>query len=379
MQWNNVRLRPDGMLFVNTMQSDGLSFVSLLQTLCTQLYVPTDQHTLIFLQTERMWDAGGLPKGTPWELLSEVCNVLQVACKQGVTMNAIAALRNHVGIWDIITVWSIAEALGLRPEGKIGWYEYPPRESRIHEAMIFVLSPDGTTLHQYLGMMPQQGLTRYELDRLKKLQVKYAYGKLADGKVVQYVEENKTEFMRKPDGIWEYFPLTPWKDSNELNSVPWEQWKIILKSCAKRRQLNVNDLAVVVQTSACFTLHKHHCPELGTRPVYFFRKPNRSTATPREFWGFFSLDPDPNGATGISVRHDADGLGCLVSNSVAANLNVKSSSALVHGLEGPEISFTAHWATTRNSWSEKIQEELESRRPKFQTLFSEDQITWVDE
>jgi hypothetical protein len=73
----------------------------------------------------------------------------------------------------------------------------------------------------------------------------------------------------------------------------------------------------VIRTEGSINLYKHDIPELGTRPLYFYRKPNRATASPREFWGFFTFNQDPRGPTGLTVRYSEPfNLGRVVSESL---------------------------------------------------------------
>jgi hypothetical protein len=127
-------------------------------------------------------------------------------------------------------------------------------------------------------------------------------------------------------------------ESTRLDTVKWAEWKPILMSAARRHKLDVKDLGIgryliliapnrqyspespsVTRTNASVTIVKEDIPELGTRPIYFYRKRNWRVATPQEFWGFFTFNKDPNGRTGLHVRVQADGRARIVSDYLSPN------------------------------------------------------------
>ncbi|KAG9101352.1 hypothetical protein FRC06_003152 [Ceratobasidium sp. 370] len=331
------------------------------------------------LESEDVWNITNLPENAPWPI-KQLCELLQEANKQGIPWDAISALRAHSGPWDKIAVWKIAKQIDLRPpEANNDWYDYPPRDWQVHAGMIVDLAYDEESFEQ-LDMMPRQGLSRYERAHLRKLNVTFASGYTVDQKPIRYIKQDGPgRLQQMPDKEWECLPLEPWKgldrimliyESERITHVPWEQWKIILASCAKRRGRDINDLAVITRIEAILNIRKDNVPELGTRPIYFFRKPNQATATPREFWGFFSFNPDPNGPPGISVRVNPQGNGCLVSDWV---VEPDPKSWASHNYE---MHLGVVWVSMRDDWENKIQEELDRSRRNPCAIFMEEDITW---
>ncbi|KAG8703108.1 hypothetical protein FRC09_004350 [Ceratobasidium sp. 395] len=238
--------------------------------------------------------------------------------------------------------------------------------------------------------MPRQGMSKHDVERLGKLRIECAYGTMSNGATVQYMQcgQHKVNFMPYPNGEWEYFPLYPWEGvshirlgytSKGLSCWSWQQWRIILKAFAERKEEDVDDLAVVTQIQAYFNLHKRHCPELGLQPIYFFRKPNPKTATQHEFWGFFSFNPDPTGPAGISFRWDIDSHGCLVSDSIPLNAPLQSALEEDSGVDSLEIYFSVDWLTTKDDWHNRIRTVLEQKKVKLDAQFDEDDIVWSDD
>ncbi|KAG8741520.1 hypothetical protein FRC12_015640 [Ceratobasidium sp. 428] len=327
---------------------------------------------------------------TDWPV-EELCDILELAHEQGLTREAIEEIRKHRGSWDEIDIFTMANIIGLRPGSREHeWLEYPSLYSGIHEGMIFLTVPPlGTHLQEQLGTMPRQGLTKSDVERLGKFQIQRAYG-VVGGITVDYMQcgQHKVDFTRLPNGEWEYFPLHPWENvhhirlsykSNRIACGSWEQWRLILKAFAERKDWSVDDLAVVTQTKGYFNLHKRHCPELGLRPIYFFRKPNPKTATPREFWGFFSFNPDPTAPTGISFRWDTNQLGCLVSDGMPLHMPLRSTSADGSEPERREICFVVNWLTTMDDWHHRIRGVLEGEKGKFDAEFAEEDLVWSDD
>ncbi|KAG8745091.1 hypothetical protein FRC12_014661 [Ceratobasidium sp. 428] len=284
MDLDNVRIRPDGKVVAIRKHPN---------------------NPLIF--TEVPENPERVSGDTEWPV-KELCEILELAHAQDLTCDAIQELNKHRGSLDEIDVFTIANMIGLRPDSRtFGWRQYQSlNDSPIHDGTIFnVLSySGGCLLNKQLGMMPRQGMSKHDVERLGKLRIECAYGTMSNGTTVQYMQcgQHKVSFMPYPNGEWEYFPLYPWEGvshirlgytSRGLSCWSWQQWRIILKAFAERKEEDVDDLAVVTQIQAYFNLHKRHCPELGLQPIYFFRKPNPKTATQREFWGFFSF----------SVRH----------------------------------------------------------------------------
>ncbi|KAG9105664.1 hypothetical protein FRC07_009133 [Ceratobasidium sp. 392] len=335
MNWESIRIRSDG----------------------TLLIVPSTQGDN-FLLSENVWDPESLPPDAP-RPIKELCEFLQEADRQGITRDAIAALRAHSGPWDKIAVWKIAKEIDLRPtEQEAECYNYLPRNWKVHAGMIINLAYDNKSFKQ-LDMMPKQGLTQYDRAHLRQFQVIRAFGQATDGTTTTYKNDWDDGYLKRiHDGEWE--------------CIPWEQWRIILESCAKRRNQDIYDLAVITRTEGSFTLRKVNCPKLGTRPLYFFRKPDQVTATPREFWGFFSFNPDPNGPPGISIRVNPHGKGRLVSDSVEPDPEGWSENT-------SEVDFSVVWASMREDWDIKIQEELDRKRINPDAMFMEQDITWSDD
>ncbi|KAG8740164.1 hypothetical protein FRC10_004690 [Ceratobasidium sp. 414] len=354
--WESIRIRPDG----------------------TLLIVPSTQGDN-FLLSEDVWDPMGLPEDAPWPI-KELCELLQEADRQGIPWDAIAALRAHAGPWDRIAVWKVAKQIGLRPsEVDNDWYDYPPPDWQVHGGTIVDLAYDKKSFEQ-LDKMPRQGLGLYERKHLRRFNITSAMGNTIDGEMVNYRRRDGPCYLQQmPDPEWECHPLEPWEniktislmyESERFTMAPWDQWKIILASCAKRRGRDVNKLAIVTRIEVILTLYKCNVPELGTRPVYFFRKPNQATATPREFWGFFSFNPDPNGPTGISVRVNPLGLGRLVSDSVVEPDPESWTSNSI------ELDFAVVWVSMQDDWENKIQEQLDRTRRNPSPIFMEEDITW---
>ncbi|KAG9082168.1 hypothetical protein FS749_007063 [Ceratobasidium sp. UAMH 11750] len=127
----------------------------------------------------------------------------------------------------------------------------------------------------------------------------------------------------------------------------------------------------ITRTEGWQTLHKRNCPELGTRPLYFYRKPDQASATPREFWGFFSFNPDPNGAPGINMRVNECGMGRLVSDSVLLQPLGWEDTA--------NVDFEIVWVNMRDDWDYKIQSELERKMLNPPAMYEEEEITWPDD
>jgi hypothetical protein len=144
--------------------------------------------------------------------------------------------------------------------------------------------------------------------------------------------------------------LDPWEnlktlqlsyESTHLDTYSWDMWKAIFRSATKRfkdRELKVENLGISTypipitsngqhlpellpdtRTSVKMNLTKEDVPELGTRPIYFYRKPNWKTATPQEFWGFFTFNKDPTGPTGLHIRERPDGCARIVSDSLPSD------------------------------------------------------------
>ncbi|KAG9126314.1 hypothetical protein FRC07_003969 [Ceratobasidium sp. 392] len=365
VNYDNIRIRADGQFVIVQKQNNGLF-------------------------SERDWEPELVEDRFNIEFPRlALCGVLELAHRQGKTEDTIAALRKRSGgLYETVSFWMIAKSMGLRPGSEgIRCNCYPSRNYQAHEGTIFKTTPNGGSLLQPLDMMPRQGLTRSDAEHLGQLQVEHAYGTAGQTKI-NYKDcgGHTVYFMRCPNSEWEYFPLYPWEgvetlsiayQSNELDSVPWEQWKVILKACARRRNQNIDELAVVTQIEGVFRLCKRNCPELGTRPIYFFRNPNIATATPREFWGFFSFNTNPNGPTGISVRRGPDGKSHLVSDWIVGIPPEPRSN------ERPELSdivCSIMWVSMQQDWHNMIRLRLElDIRCEDDITWGEDDVKWADD
>lgn len=75
-------------------------------------------------------------------------------------------------------------------------------------------------------------------------------------------------------------------------------------------------------------IRKENVPELGTRPIYFYRKPD-PTAPPHEFWGFFTFNKDPTGPTGLTVRlTEPEQYGCIFSENATPEMLAKPQTRI---------------------------------------------------
>ncbi|KAG8703107.1 hypothetical protein FRC09_004349, partial [Ceratobasidium sp. 395] len=359
MNWETIKIRSDG----------------------TLLIVPSTQGGNSLL-TENVWDPMDLPEDIPWPI-QELFQFFQEADRQGITRDAIAVLRAHTGPWDKIAVWKAAKQIDLRPaEDQLPWFTYPPRDWQVHTGMIIAWKHGDTERFDQLDMMPRQGLTLHDRAHLRQFLMISAIGKREDGTIVSYWEDGSENWLKRtPDEEWEYFTLEPWEniehvslyyESSRLDIVPWDQWKIILESCAKRRNRELDDLAVVTRLEGGMSLYKRDCPELGTRPLYFFRKSDQTNTTPREFWGFFSFNPDPKGAPGINMRTSEQGMGRVMSDSVPAGPTSWVQSSF-------DIEFRIVWVNMKDDWDNKIRYELEQKRLNPFPMYELEHITWSDD
>ncbi|QRW15290.1 hypothetical protein RhiLY_14289 [Ceratobasidium sp. AG-Ba] len=359
MNWESIKIRPDGTLVI----------------------VPSAQSDK-FLISEEVWDLTDLSEHMQWPI-KELVELLQQADKQGIIRNAVTSLRAYDGPWDRIAVWKIAKQIGLRPaEQQLSWFRYPPNDWAVHTGMIVAWEHEDAVSFDQLSMMPRQGLSQHDQAHLRRFMMVNAVGETEDGRSMNYRKDDRENwFERTPDGEWESFTLEHWKDlewvqldyeSPRLDRVPWDQWKIILQSCAKRKNRKLDDLGIVTRTECSMLLHKRDCPELGTRPLYFHRRPNQVVASPREFWGFYSFNPDPNGSPGIKVRVSERGMGRVMSDSMRPMPRGWVQSEI-------EVEFRIVWVNMRDDWNNKIEYELEQQRLEPFAIYEENHIKWSDD
>ncbi|KAJ1310502.1 hypothetical protein OPQ81_007234 [Rhizoctonia solani] len=299
MNFDDIRVRPDG----------------------TLLLVPHTEGDH-FLLDEDVFDPSGGGRDGEYEIgwpFEDLCRLLHESSKQGLVREAVAALREHDGTWDQIAVWRIARNIGLRPppSSKI-FDDYPPHHWTIDPGWIIHWPDSNSMLEQsdeYFNLvvrLPKSLMEEYERQHLKSFMIKNAMGKRGD-ECIDYF----------PDGIdanwllptqqedWECLPLEPWQgvdsislsyESVRLDMVGWEEWKHALKIVAQKKNLREEDLGVVTRTDVLVSIDKKDIPELGTRPIYFYRRKSGVDTTPQQFWGFFTFNQDPLGPTGLTVR-----------------------------------------------------------------------------
>ncbi|KAG9082169.1 hypothetical protein FS749_007064 [Ceratobasidium sp. UAMH 11750] len=181
MNWDSIKIGPDG-------------------TLCMDLTTQGDN----FLLTEQIWDPIKDHERVPWPI-KELFELFQEADRQGITRDAIAALRAHTGPWDQIAVWKVAKQIGLRPaENSLSWRAmYPPRDWQIHAGMIVAwLGDEDVEEFDQLDMMPEQGLCWFNQKHLRQFLMLNAHGETGDRTLASYRREENW-FKCMPGGEWE--------------------------------------------------------------------------------------------------------------------------------------------------------------------------------
>ncbi|CAE6488876.1 unnamed protein product [Rhizoctonia solani] len=252
-----------------------------------------------------------------------LCRILHESSKQGLVPKAVAALRDHDGIWDRIAVWRIARRIGLRPPATRVTFEcYPSRQWAIDPGWIIHWQESGRSMPDYpwcfnlVDKLPKSMLHKYEQQHLTSFMITYPMGKRGDELVNYFEADGEYWFLPAQQKDWEYVPLKDWEgvehitlnyESVRLDMVEWDKWKNTLKDVAWEKDLRKEDLAVVSMTDVTIRICKEDVPELGTRPIYFYRRKAGADTSPQQFWGFFTFNEDPLGPTGLTVRHSGPG------------------------------------------------------------------------
>ncbi|CAE6499566.1 unnamed protein product [Rhizoctonia solani] len=264
-----------------------------------------------------------------------LCRLLHESSKQGLVREAVAALREHDGTWDQIAVWRVSRDIGLRPppSSKIFNY-YPPRHWMMNPGWIIhwpdpsPIPNDPNECFNPVARLPEWLIEEYEHEHLTSFMITLAMGKRGD-ECISYFKRDGHENWLEPaeEKDWECFSLEPWQgvecirlryESVRLELVEWAEWRCALEKIAERKKdLPVEDLGVVSRTDVLITIDKMDVPELGTRPIYFYRRKLGADTSPEQFWGFFTFNQDPLGPTGLTVRRSGPNQrGRIVSESL---------------------------------------------------------------
>ncbi|CAE6524909.1 unnamed protein product [Rhizoctonia solani] len=370
MNFDDIRVRSDGTLLL-VPHTEGDNFL-----LDEDVFDPSDAS-----------ECGEYEIGWPFQ---DLCQLLHESSKQGLVPKAVAALREHDGTWDQIAVWRVGRDIGLRPPpGSRVFNDYPPRQWTTDPGWIihwpdpsFMREPD-----EYFNpvvRLPKSMIEKeYEQQHLTSFMIKVATGKRGD-ECVNYFDQDRGEnwFMPTEWNDWECFPLEPWQDveaitlnyeSVRLELVAWEEWKRALKSLAQKKNLHEQDLGVVTRTDVLMTIHKKDIPELGTRPIYFYRRKPGADTSPRQFWGFFTFNQDPLGPTGLTVRCSGPNeWGRIVSESLPPDPPEYEQLSI-------DLEIEIEYVNMRDDWSVMIEEQKEyNRRHKIKPRYSEEAIEWSD-
>lgn len=365
INWECIRVRPDGSLLV----------------------VPTTEGE-VFLHDEDVLNPFRFRENFDWPL-SELCLLLHESSKQGILIHAIDEIRDHKDPWTKIAVWEIARMIGLRPpEDSMTFGSYPPREWTTDPGRIIRwhdISPaQWHDRHfQIVGELPREAMTQWEREHLTTFVVINAWAQRGN-ETINYSEQFEgTERCLPPteDGEWEYMPLEPWEgvklvdlyfESARLDLMSWRTLKEALVDESQENSLNLDELGIIVRTNASFTIRKCDVPELGTRPLYFYRKPNRVTASPREFWGFYSFNKDPLGPTGLTVRYSGpNNWGRIVSESLPPD-------PVDYIQTWYEINFEVFTVNMHDDWAALVKNERAKKRYNQGEPFTDSDIELPD-
>ncbi|KAG8763085.1 hypothetical protein FRC11_006131 [Ceratobasidium sp. 423] len=367
MNFDDIRIRSDGTLLL-VPHTEGENFL-----LDEDVFKPSDD------EYETGWP------------FKDLCQLLHESSKQGLVPEAVAALREYDGTWDQIAVWRVGRDIGLRPPpGSRIFNDYPPLQWTIDPGWIirwpdpsFMREPD--EYFKRVVRLPKSMIEEeYEQQHLTSFMVKLIKG-IRDNELVKYPDQDREDgawFLPTEWNDWECFPLEPWQgvesimlayESVRLERVSWEEWKHALKSLAQKRDLREEDLGVITRTDVMLKIRKKNVPELGTRPIYLYRRKPGADTSPRQFWGFFTFNKDPLGPTGLTVRCSGPHqLGRIVSESLPPDPPEYAHRWI-------DLEFEIEYVNMRDDWSVMIEEQKEyNRRRKIELRYSEEAIEWSD-
>jgi hypothetical protein len=138
--------------------------------------------------------------------MTELCEFLEEADRQGVPMDAIKALRAYDGEWDNIAVWRMAKSIDLRPcEITQDNRTYPARTWQTDPGWIVHWPQDHSHFHR-IARLPPMGFVHpvRELEHITSFQLTTGHGVTNDNQFVPYGNASgELGFKPTDDGLWE--------------------------------------------------------------------------------------------------------------------------------------------------------------------------------
>ncbi|CAE6524570.1 unnamed protein product [Rhizoctonia solani] len=371
MNFDDIRVRSDGTLLL-VPHTEGDNFL-----LDEDVFDPSD-----------IGGDGEYEIGWPFD---DLCRLLHESSKQGLVPEAVAALREHDGTWDQIAVWRVGRDIGLRPPPSSRAFNcYPAHHWTINPGWIIHWPEPGSMPSELDGCfnpvvkLPKSMIEEeYEQQHLTSFMIKTAMGKRGD-ECINYFNQDRGEAWLLPaqEKDWESCPLEPWQgvesitlhyESVRLELVEWTEWKRALKIAAQKKDLAEEDLGVVNRTDVLITIDKQDIPELGTRPIYFYRRKPGADTSPQQFWGFFTFNQDPLGPTGLTVRCSGPNQrGRIVSESLPPDPSEYEQKWI-------NLEIEIEYVNMCDDWSLMIEQQREyNRRHKMAPRYSEETLEWSD-